>query len=169
MATKAAHTHWWQTGDVVFGLPFLAALALQWIVPLALPRGFLTIIMIGVGVALICAGITVIVLARREFARHNQPTDPGHPTSTIVSTGVFAVSRNPIYLGAACVLLGIALAFNLPWLLVLLVPALIACHIVLIAPEERYLAAKFGADYQSYAATVHRWVGRARQPRDRSH
>ena len=49
------------------------------------------------------------------------------------------------------------------WILILLLPALVLCHYVLIVPEERYLAAKFGAEYQAYAATVHRWLGRVRQ------
>jgi protein-S-isoprenylcysteine O-methyltransferase Ste14 len=60
---------------------------------------------------------------------------------------------------------GITLAANLPWVLVLLIPALVACHYVLIAPEERYLAAKFGEEYRRYAASVHRWIGRIR-PRE---
>ena len=51
--------------------------------------------------------------------------------------------------------------FNLPWSLVLLLPAFVACHYVLVAPEERYLAAKFGIEYAQYAASVHRWLGRA--------
>jgi len=41
-----------------------------------------------------------IVLARRELAHHGQPTDPGLPTSKLVTTGVFSVSRNPLYLAA---------------------------------------------------------------------
>ncbi len=59
-----------------------------------------------------------------------------------------------------------ALAFNLPWVLVLLLPAIVACHYVLIAPEGRYLAGKFGEKYHVYAATVHRWIGRARIARE---
>jgi protein-S-isoprenylcysteine O-methyltransferase Ste14 len=114
------------------------------------------------GAALIIVGVVLVVLARRELARHGQPTDPGRPTSKIVTTGVFAVSRNPLYLGGICFLVGIALALNLPWVLVLLVPAIIACHYILIAPEERYLAARFGEEYRRYAATVHRWIGRKR-------
>lgn len=161
MSTEAAHQRWWQIGEVVFGLPFLAALGLQWAMPLTFPRGFLTAVFIPAGAALSLAGVGLIVLARREFAQHGQPTDPGQPTSRIVATGVFSISRNPIYLGAAGFLLGIALAFNLPWVLVLLVPALAACHFVLIAPEEKYLAAKFGEEYRRYAATVRRWLGRA--------
>ncbi len=78
----------------------------------------------------------------------------------LVTTGVFAISRNPLYFGGVCILVGIALALSLLWVLVLLLPALVACHYVLIAPEERYLAAKFGEEYRLYAASVHRWIGR---------
>ncbi len=161
MSTDAAHKSWWQTSEVVFGIPFLAASALQLTVPLSLTRGVLTPAFILGGAAFIVVGVALIVLARREFAQHAQPTDPGLPTSKLVTTGVFSVSRNPIYLGAVCFPIGIGLAVNLPWVLVLLLPALVACHYVLIAPEERYLAAKFGEEYRTYAASVHRWIGRA--------
>ena len=164
MAPVAAHTRWWQIGEVVFGLPLLAAIVLQLLLPLSLPRSVPTLATLPGGVALMIVGVVLIILARREFARHSQPTDPGRATSSIVASGVFSISRNPIYLGAACVLLGIALAAQLAWLFVLLIPAIVACHYVLIAPEERYLAAKFGEHYHSYAASVHRWVGRVRRP-----
>src|SRR5512136_2017115 len=167
MSTDAAHTSWWQISEVVFGLPFLAAIALQLAVPLSLPHGFLTPVLLPGGAALVIVGVAFVVLARREFAQRGQPTDPGRPTSKIVTTGVFSISRNPIYLGAACFLAGAALAVNLPWVLILLVPSLVACHYVLIMPEERYLVAKFGEEYRVYAATVQRWIGRARNPRER--
>ena len=167
MTTDAAHKSWWQIAEVVFGIPFLAAIALQLAVPLSLSRGFFTPAIILAGAALIIVGTTLVVLARREFAQHGQPTDPGHPTSKVVTTGIFSVSRKPLYLGGVCVLVGIALAVNLPWVLVLLLPALVACHYVLIAPEERYLATKFGEEYARYIATVHRWIGRARISRAR--
>jgi protein-S-isoprenylcysteine O-methyltransferase Ste14 len=68
-----------------------------------------------------------------------------------------------LYLGGICMVVGIALALKLPWMLVLLPPTLVGCHYILVAPEERYLAAKFGEEYRTYAASVHRWVGRARR------
>jgi len=167
MSMDVAHKSWWQIFEVVFGIPFLAAIALQLVVPLSFPRGFLTPAIISGGALLIIVGAALVVLARREFAQHGQPTDPGLPTSRLVTTGVFSVSRNPLYLGGVCILVGIALALNLPWVLALLLPAIVACHYVLIAPEERYLAAKFGEKYRVYVATVHRWIGRARIPRER--
>jgi protein-S-isoprenylcysteine O-methyltransferase Ste14 len=165
MSMDVAHKSWWQIFEVVFGIPFLAAIALQLSLPLSLPRGLLKPVIILGGAALIILGAVLVVLARREFAQHSQPTDPRQPTSKLVTTGVFSVSRNPLYLGGVCILAGIALAFNLPWVLVLLLPALIACHYVLIAPEEKYLAARFGEEYRRYAASVHRWIGRARRSR----
>lgn len=160
MATNAAHKNWWQSFEVVFGIPFLAALALQLAVPLSFPRGSFTPAFITGGAIFIIVGATLVVLARRQFAQQGQPTDPGHPTSKLVTAGIFSISRNPLYLGGVCILVGIALAFNLPWMLVLLPPAIAACHYMLIAPEERYLAAKFGKEYEVYAASVRRWMGR---------
>ncbi len=158
-----AHKRWWQIFEVIVGLPFLVAIPLH----LIFPWRFLGIIpspaRITVGVALVIIGIVIIVLARRELARLRQPTDPGQPTSAIVSSGIFAVSRNPLYLGGIVLLVGLALALNLPWALVLLLPAIIACQIVLITPEEQYLVATFGNDYRQYAARVHRWLGRTRK------
>lgn len=165
MSMNVAHTRWWQIFEVVFGIPFLAAIVLQLAVPLSLPHGSLAPIIILVGAALFIAGAALVVLARREFAQHSQPTDPGHPTSRIVTTGVFSISRNPLYLGGVCILAGIALSLNLPWVLVLLLPACVACHYVLIVPEEKYLTAKFGEEYRLYAASVHRWFGRTRRSR----
>lgn len=160
MSNAVAHKSWWQIFEVVFGVPFLVAMALQQIVPVPLSRGSLMPVLIPAGVILIVAGVILVVLARREFARHGQPTDPGLPTSKVISTGVFSISRNPLYLGGVFILAGISLAFNLPWVLILLIPSLVACHYILIAPEESYLAARFGEQYRTYCATVHRWMGR---------
>src|SRR6266496_3303727 len=59
MSTDVAHTRWWQTFEVVFGIPFLAAIALQLAVPLSLPRGFLTPAILPAGAALIIVGAVV--------------------------------------------------------------------------------------------------------------
>jgi len=163
MIMNVAHSRWWQSFEVICGAPLLVAVALQFITPFPIPLGNLAPFAVLVGVALALTGLALVTLARRQFARFGQPTDPGHPTSRLVKTGVFAISRNPLYLGGLLMVAGIGLAFNLVWVLLLLVPAVVGCHFVLVLPEERYLAAKFGGEYQAYAASVKRWIGRTRR------
>lgn len=160
MSVDSAHKSKWEIAEVVFGIPFLISFAIQYIVPLSLSQGFLRLAFIPLGIALFIFGLAIIILARREFARYNQPTDPGHPTSKVVKTGVFSISRNPLYLGTVIGFFGIGLALNIPWTLVTLLLSIIICHYILIIPEEQYLTAKFGEEYKEYTASVHRWVGR---------
>jgi protein-S-isoprenylcysteine O-methyltransferase Ste14 len=156
-----AHKSWWQIFEVIFGIPFLAGIILQLIVPLSLPLSFR---MDGIlfGVALFIVGVILVVFTRREFAHHKQPTDPGNPTSKIITTSVFSISRNPLYLGGIFAIAGIALFCNWPWVLLLLIPAIVACYYILIEPEEKYLASKFGNEYLLYTASVYRWIGRGK-------
>ena len=162
MKADSAHKSNWEIAEVVFGIPFLVSIVLQFIFPFSLPQGIFGQAFIPSGIVLIILGIGFIVLARREFARYGQPTDPGHPTNRVVKTSVFAISRNPLYLGSVIVFLGIALAMNLLWTLVTLLVSIIVCHYALIIPEEKYLAAKFGEEYKEYTTTVHRWIGRSK-------
>lgn len=160
MNIDSAHKSRWEIREVVFGIPFLISIATQFITPFSLLQGILRQVLIPVGIALIIIGIGFIVLARREFAHFGQPTDPGHPTNKVIKTGVFTISRNPLYLGSVIVSLGIALTLNILWTFVTLLLSIIICFYVLIIPEEQYLAVKFGEEYKEYTASVHRWLGR---------
>ena len=160
MSLDSAHKSGWEIAEVVFGIPILVSIALHFIAPLSLPQGILRQVIIPVGILLIITGISLVVLARRQFAQFQQPTDPGHPTTKVITTGVFAISRNPLYLGSVLLLMGIALALNVMWALVMLLLSTILCHYILIIPEEQYLAEKFGDEYKEYTDSVHRWLGR---------
>ena len=160
MNVDSAHKSRWEIAEVVFGIPFLISIAINFVVPFSLPQGIFRQILIPVGIVLIIIGIGFVVLARREFADFSQPTDPGHPTSKVVNTGVFGISRNPLYLASVILFLGLALALNMLWALVMLLFSIVICIYVLIIPEEQYLAENFGEEYKEYAASVHRWLGR---------
>ena len=79
-------------------------------------------------------------------------------TASIVTTGIYRVTRNPMYLGLAFVLMGWATYLaNLAALL--LVPAFVAYMTRFqIKPEERALLAKFGLSFAEYLAAVRRWI-----------
>jgi protein-S-isoprenylcysteine O-methyltransferase Ste14 len=76
-------------------------------------------------------------------------------TVTIVRSGPFRYSRNPIYLAFGLLHLGLALAYGSAWLLVTLVPAVLLINLVVIRRKKRYLEGRFGA---SYKASVRRWI-----------
>ena len=160
MNVDSAHKSRWKIAEVVFGIPFLVGVAMQFVIPLSLSQAIPRQVLILGGIVLIIIGISFVILARRKFAQYGQPTDPGHPTGKVVKTGVFALSRNPLYLGGSIFLLGIALLLNTLWAIVMLVLSIIICHYVLIIPEERYLARKFGDEYEEYITSVRRWLGR---------
>lgn len=160
MNEPAAHKSQWETSEVVFGIPLLISIGMHFIVPLPFAHGIVRFAFIPFGSILAAVGAGFIVLARRELRQQGQPTDPGKPTSKVVKSGVFSISRNPLYFGIVMMFIGIAMVFNLLWILLLLVLSFIICHYVLIFPEERYLSTRFGEEYKIYAASVNRWFGR---------
>src|SRR5262249_31927742 len=76
----------------------------------------------------------------------------------IVESGPYRFTRNPIYLGMFLGLIGLALAFDNLWLLMMLVPFAPVIHYGAVAREESYLERKFGDAYRGYRSRVRRWL-----------
>ena len=106
------------------------------------------------------AGLMLMVLAARELYRADTTLLPFAPERTrrLVTTGVFARSRNPIYLGDVLLLLAFALWLQ-SWS-ALLGPVLFVAYMnrVQISAEERALALRFGPAYADYCTRVRRWL-----------
>jgi protein-S-isoprenylcysteine O-methyltransferase Ste14 len=96
--------------------------------------------------------------AMRRFQKADTALPPFRPTSAIVTTGPYGFSRNPIYIGMACLYAGLALALDAIWALILLPGVLLIIRFYVIAREERYLEAKFGEEYLAYKRRVRRWL-----------
>jgi protein-S-isoprenylcysteine O-methyltransferase Ste14 len=96
----------------------------------------------------------------RTFRTAGTPVPGNRPTATIVRTGPYRWSRNPIYLSFSLLQLGVAFWVNSLWLLVTLIPAVALMSFVVIPREreEQYLETRFGSDYLSYKASVRRWL-----------
>lgn len=75
----------------------------------------------------------------------------------LVTNGLFAHCRNPLYLGNLLILFGLFAVYHNPWVYLLGVPYFTYAYHSIVAAEERYLHDKFGADYQDYARRVPRW------------
>lgn len=115
---------------------------------------------IALSVALALAGVFLALAGVVSFRRHRTTVNPLKPqaASALVSTGVYAFTRNPMYLGMLVVLVAWGLYLsNLA--AAVLVPLFVPClNRLQILPEERVLRARFGAAFDAYAARVRRWI-----------
>jgi len=98
------------------------------------------------------------------FLRSKTTVNPIQPerASALVVSGVYQLSRNPMYLGLVLCLTGWTLLVGSPIFLPLVWLFMRLLDVVQIAPEENALRARFGASYDAYARQVNRWVGRRR-------
>jgi protein-S-isoprenylcysteine O-methyltransferase Ste14 len=110
-------------------------------------------------VALVAIGFVTGVAGVVTFRRAKTTIDPTRPhASSLVTWGVYTVSRNPMYLGGLTMLLGwsIFLSNALAFLFLPLYVLYIGRY--QIAPEERALTSLFGATYAAYQVRVRRWL-----------
>jgi protein-S-isoprenylcysteine O-methyltransferase Ste14 len=80
------------------------------------------------------------------------------PASTLVTSGPYAVTRNPMYVSLALLTIAFGLFLNTWWTVLLLVPTLLIVQQFVIVPEERYLRRQFGVEYEAYTRRVRRWL-----------
>lgn len=141
-------------GLIVAGAMWIIASSLPPLYPLpASLRLPVAVILALIGVAVALSGI----IAFRRAQTTVNPLKPETSTS-LVSTGIYRITRNPMYLGMLAVLL--AWAAYLPSLLTLLGPAAFSLYITRfqIIPEEKFLLSLFGTAFVEYTQNVRRWL-----------
>jgi protein-S-isoprenylcysteine O-methyltransferase Ste14 len=141
---------------VALGVPLLAGLGITAGVgdPIALPLGPSRL----VATVLLVAFALWNGWALWLMGRHRTALLPGGSTRTILDRGPFRASRNPLYLGLIALDVALALLWPSFWALALTPVGVAALFWGAILPEERYLSAKFGAEYDAYRARVRRWL-----------
>ena len=116
-------------------------------------RPAFAIALVILGIALALAG----VLAFRKAKTTVNPTKP-EATSTVVATGIYRFTRNPMYLGMLMVLVGCAVFLANAISFLLLSLFVLYMNRFQIGPEERVLSEHFGSEYSSYMQSVRRWL-----------
>lgn len=108
---------------------------------------------------LAAVGIVFVLGAMISLARSRTTSDPLNPAaaSTLVRSGVYRISRNPIYVGLFLLLLSWGLGRDSALGLVMLLPFIVLTS-VQIRREERALREKFGEAFTTYCARVRRWI-----------
>jgi len=112
---------------------------------------------IGGLVLIVCAALLAFG-ALWQFFRAKTHIEPWHPTTTVIRHGLYAYSRNPIYLAFCIATAGTGLVLDSWWILLSVAPLAAALQSLVIRREEAYLEGKFGQDYIDYTGRVRRWI-----------
>lgn len=141
---------------IAWALAFLAGLGLEWLYPLPFVPPSISARWAGgliFALAFVLA-IWAIVTIRKSGSR----IETNMPTTTIVRSGPYRVTRNPIYLGMLVGQIGLGVAFDTLWVLAMLAPLYLVLRYGVVGREEAYLERKFGDDYRHYKSRVRRWI-----------
>ncbi|MHB1629894.1 MAG: methyltransferase family protein [Bacilli bacterium] len=140
-------------------LIYLGGIAIGWVIQLLYPihffsKGYIALF----GILLILVGCIVIYFGMRTMRLAGTNVNPERPATTIVQSGPFRFSRNPLYLSLSIIQLGMAIAVNSIWILLTLFVCVVVVTMGVIRREELYLERKFAEEYLLYKRKVRRWL-----------
>jgi len=115
------------------------------------------------GIPILVIALTLIVLTFREFRKVGTGFDyhrarSEHTVAALITGGPFRYSRNPMYLSAALLQLGLGIWLRNVWIVLLLLLTILLINVLSILPEEKFLEERFGENYGEYRRRVRRWL-----------
>jgi protein-S-isoprenylcysteine O-methyltransferase Ste14 len=134
----------------------VAAWLIDWLMPLPvqLPRELIRII----AAAMVGLGLMLMVWSSSTLSRARTTVLPHRASTALVTSGPFAISRNPIYVGNTLILAGFGGIANSVWYYLAAGVALVLVDRLAVRPEEAHLAARFPEEWAAYTARVRRWL-----------
>ena len=114
----------------------------------------------GISLFLLILGLIVFISAVRSFRKQKTTVNPLRPkqASSLVTSGIFRFSRNPMYLGMLIILLSISFKFNLLGGIIISLLFFIFITKFQIYPEEEAMNELFGDKFTQYSNTTRRWI-----------
>ncbi|MCT7375774.1 methyltransferase family protein [Chelativorans salis] len=134
-----------------------ASVALAYAVPLPWFGPPLSDLLFAIGWLLLVAGVAMEIFAVRTLRRANTTIMVNRSAEHLVTSGPYAFSRNPIYLGNTAIMFAIGMISGVVWFFIFGIVAAIATQKLAIEPEERHLALRFGKRYRDYQKKARRW------------
>ncbi|NQZ48764.1 MAG: isoprenylcysteine carboxylmethyltransferase family protein [Moritella sp.] len=119
-----------------------------------------TVARLTLSAATVALGIFFCLAGVVSFRRAKTTVNPLEPeaATALVSSGIYAISRNPMYVGLALFLLAWVMYLSSPWISIGVVGFVLYMNQFQIKPEERALKNIFGSEFISYQAKVRRWL-----------
>ena len=114
----------------------------------------------GISLFLLILGLIIFISAVRSFRKQKTTVNPLKPkqASSLVTSGIFRFSRNPMYLGMLIILLSISFKFNLLGGIIISLSFFIFITKFQILPEEEAMNELFGDKFTQYSNTTRRWI-----------
>jgi protein-S-isoprenylcysteine O-methyltransferase Ste14 len=110
---------------------------------------------IGTALALLGQGFRLLVIGYAYIVRGGKNKQVY--ARDLVVAGLYAHSRNPMYVGNFLIACGVGMVFGSPWMYVVVIPFFAYVYLAITAAEEVYLHARFGAQYEDYMTRVNRF------------
>ena len=110
------------------------------------------------GILPLVLGIALNLIADAAFKREQTTVKPFEKSSALLVTGVFRISRNPMYLGMVLILLGVAVLLGTVTPLLIVIVFGVSMELVFVRTEERMLEEQFGATWLAYKKKVRKWL-----------
>jgi protein-S-isoprenylcysteine O-methyltransferase Ste14 len=139
---------------IYIALALCALLAQKYIPLLFIPQASARI----AGVIIMVFNLSIGLPAVRGMLSAKTSPNPHRPTTSLIFSGPYRFSRNPMYIGLTLLYAGLMIFFQNLWGLILLPVVIWLITIWVIIPEEKYLELKFGNEYLSYKSIVRRWI-----------
>ena len=110
------------------------------------------------GIVPLAIGIILNLVADGVFKKTGTTVKPFEESTTLITTGVFRISRHPMYAGMVLILIGIAVLMGSPTPFVVIPVFVVLMEVIFIRIEETMLEEKFGEDWLAYKGKVRRWI-----------
>mgnify|MGYP000432229331 CR=1 FL=1 len=140
---------------LIYASSILAGVGIDRVAPLSMPLGLHGPLYSGILLALVLvlAGLCIV-----EFYKAGTDVRPDRPDSTLITSGPYCHSRNPLYIGLTLVQVAVAMWFDNAWVLAMTAVSVVVISRYAIRREEHYLERRFGAAYLDYKQRVRRWI-----------
>jgi len=155
MDTQNDHAHVIVNPFLIYIALGLCALVLQKLAPLPFLAQPIARVL---GLTMMIINLVIGLPAVRKMLAARTSPNPARPSTSLILSGPYRFTRNPMYIGLTLLYTGLVIFFQLPWGLVLLPIVIWLITVWVIVPEEKYLEQKFGEGYLSYKSAVRRWI-----------
>jgi protein-S-isoprenylcysteine O-methyltransferase Ste14 len=142
----------------VFILAYLIGFVVQLYLPIPIRSPEIVRIALIAGVILVVIGLAVAFSALGIFRKRSTTTIPFETPTSLVTSGPYRFTRNPMYVGLTLVYLGVAGTRAESWPVIVLPVMLAYVNFIVLPVEERHLQNAFGDAYADYGARVRRWL-----------